>query len=172
MKVLVAYKSSSGNTRKVAEAIYDEIKQEKEIKSVNEVESIEDYNLVFLGFPIHNLGPDTKTVKFLKRHCVDNRQVALFVTHASPEDHEDLPPMLDKFRQAAAGANIVGMFDCQGELAKAVKFIMSAHPSQKFRTWAKEDDSQGKPDATRLEKARVFARETMAKFASGKVTIS
>jgi len=172
MKVLVAYRSSTGNTKKVAEAIYDEIKQEKEIKSINDVESIENYDLVFLGFPIHNLGPDGKTVKFLKKHCVDNRQVALFITHASPEDHEDLPPMLDKFKQAAAGANIVDMFDCQGELAKAVKFLMSVHPSQKFRAWAKEDDSPGKPDAARLEKARAFARDTMAKLASGKVTTS
>lgn len=172
MKVLVAYMSQTGNTKKVAEAIFGEIQSEKEIVNAKEVTSIEGYDLAFLGFPIHNLGPDTKTKKFLQKHCMDTRQVALFVTHASPEDHEDLPPMLEKFRQAAAGANIVGMFDCQGELAKAVKFVMSVHPDKKFRTWAKEDESQGQPDATRLEKARAFARDTLAKRASGKVTAS
>ena len=113
MKVLVAYMSKTGNTKKVAEAIFEEIGDEKEIKTVDGVDSVEGYDLAFLGFPIHNLGPDKKTVKFLEKHCVNGRTVALFITHASPEGHEDLPPMLDKFRQAASGTNIVDMFDCQ-----------------------------------------------------------
>lgn len=37
MKVLVAYMSQTGNTKEVAEAIFDEIKCEKEIKRLNEI---------------------------------------------------------------------------------------------------------------------------------------
>ncbi|MFC1978143.1 hypothetical protein ACFLWS_07800 [Chloroflexota bacterium] len=72
--------------------------------------------------------------------------------------------MLDKFKQAAAGANIVGMFDCQGELSKTVKRIMSVYPDAKFRLWAKQDNSKGQPDKARLDKARLFSREVMEKF--------
>ncbi len=134
MKVLVTYMSKSGNTKKVAEAIFEEISDEKEIKTIDEVDSIEDYDLAFLGFPIHGFGPDKKAKKFLEEHCTDKKRVALFITHASPEDHEELPAFLTKFEQAAAGANLLGMFDCQGELAKGVKFVMSIHPEKKLRT--------------------------------------
>ena len=164
MKVLVAYMSKTGNTKKVAEAIFDEIKYEKEIKSIDEVNDIEGYDLAFLGFPIHGFGPDKKAKKFLEEHCTDKKRVALFITHASPEDHEELPAFLTKFEQAAAGANLLGMFDCQGELAKGVKFVMSIHPEKKLRTWSKEDNSKGQPNATRLEKARLFSREVIEKF--------
>lgn len=68
---------------------------------------------------------------------------------------------MEKFRQAAAGAELVGFFDCQGELAKGVKFIMRISPSRRLRADAKRDNSKGQPDETRVEKARIFAKETM-----------
>jgi hypothetical protein len=87
------------------------------------------------------------------------RPVETIRTHASPEGHEELAGSLAKFRDAGAGATLIGMFDCQGELAKGVKLAMSIHPDPKVRLWAKIDDSQGQPDATRLERARGFARD-------------
>ena len=160
MKVLVAYLSQTGNTRKVAEAIYEASECDKEIKSIREVKSLEGYDLAFLGFPVHNFGPDGKTKRFLER-LASGHQIALFITHASPEGAEELPGWLAKFRDAAAGATVVGTFDCQGELAQGVKRIMSIMPDPKLRLWAKIDNSQGQPDATRLERARTFAGDVM-----------
>ena len=51
MRILVAYMSVTGNTRKVAEAIYDVITEEKEIGELKDLESLEGYDLIFLGFP-------------------------------------------------------------------------------------------------------------------------
>jgi flavodoxin len=164
MKVLVAYMSKTGNTKKVAEAIFDEIGDEKELKTVDEVDGIEGYDVAFLGFPIHMEGPDKKTAKLLEKHCVDGRKVVLFITHAAPEDSPDLPPMLDKFRQAARGTNIVDMFDCQGELDKTTKRIMSVLPNAKLRMWAKQDNSKGQPDEVRLDRARAFSRNVMERL--------
>jgi flavodoxin len=110
MKVLVAYMSKTGNTRKVAEAIYEEIERDKEIKRVKEVKDLEGYDLAFLGFPVYNHGPDKKARRFLERQ--------------------------------------------------------TKYPDPKVRLWAKIDDSQGQPDATRLERARVFARDIMEKVSS------
>jgi len=39
VKTLVTYMSKTGNTKKVAEAIFDEINGEKEIKTIDEVDS-------------------------------------------------------------------------------------------------------------------------------------
>ena len=76
MKVLVAYMSRTGNTKKVAEAIYGAIPQPKEIKRVEDVTSLEGYDLAFLGFPMHAFGPDKQVKKFLETHVKD-RAIAL-----------------------------------------------------------------------------------------------
>jgi flavodoxin len=157
--------SKTGNTKKVAEAIYGEIACDKELKRVESVKDLEGYDLAFLGFPIHIYGPDKKAKRFLESQT-EGKRIALFITHASPEDHEELPGYLAKFKDAVAGATLVGMFDCQGELAKGIKLLMSVQPDPKQRLWAKTDDSQGQPDATRIERARVFARKTMETISS------
>lgn len=115
MKVLVAYMSQTGNTKKVAEAIYDTIPQPKEIKHVEDVTSLEGYDLSFLGFPMHGYGPDKKVKNFLETHVKD-RPIALFITHMAPESAPPLKGWIQKFSDAAVGANIVGVFDCQGQL--------------------------------------------------------
>lgn len=164
MKVLVAYMSSTGNTKKVAEAIHGEIAAEKELKQVSEVESLGPYDLSFLGFPTHGYGPDKKTKEHLARLCKDGKKVALFVTHSAPETEPEVPEWIAKFKQAAAGAEIAGVFDCQGQLAKGVKLFMKLSPNKKLRTDAKRDNSQGQPDAKRLERARAFAKDTMSRM--------
>jgi flavodoxin len=161
MKILVTYLSKTGNTKKIAEAIYEEITDDKEIKPIDEVESITDYDVTFLGFPIHQMGPDKKEVSLMERHCTNGRNIVLFLTHAAPEDNPELQPMLGKFIQAASGANIIDMFDCQGELAKGVKLIMSIMPDARLRRWAKQDNSQGQPDETRVNRAHDFTKKVM-----------
>jgi flavodoxin len=161
MKVLVAYMSSTGNTKKVADAIYNEINCEKEIKPIAEVHDIGAYDLSFLGFPTHGYGPDKKTQEMLGRLCTSSRKVALFVTHGAPENEPEVPEWLAKFKQAAAGAELVGCFDCQGEMSAGVKFFMKISLNKKMRADVKKDNSKGQPDETRLEKARAFARDTL-----------
>lgn len=41
---------------------------------------------------------------------------------------------------------------------------MSIFPNAQFRKWARMNNSQGQPDATRIERARAFAREVMKKL--------
>jgi flavodoxin len=166
MRVLVAYMSKTGNTKRVAEAIYGALDCEKQIMPIDQVVDIGGYDLSFLGFPIQRFGPDPKAVSFLQKHCQPGRDVALFVTHAAPEDAAELPEWLEGFRNAADGANIVGMFDCQGQLAKGIKLIMSIIPNRELRAMAKRDNSQGQPDAARLERARAYAREMLERKAS------
>lgn len=164
MKVLVAYMSSTGNTKKIAEAIHGEISAEKEIKPVSEVDDLGAYDLSFLGFPTHGYGPDKKTRAILEKLCRDKKKVALFVTHAAPETEPEVAEYIAKFKQAASGAEIVGTFDCQGQLASGVKFIMKISPNKKLRSDAKRDNSQGQPDGKRIDMAKAFARETMGRM--------
>ena len=52
MKALVAYYSESGNTEKLAKAIYEGINvSDKEIASISDA-SAKDYDIIFIGFPV------------------------------------------------------------------------------------------------------------------------
>jgi flavodoxin len=160
MKVLVAYMSQTGNTKKVAEAIYSAIPQPKEIKRVEDVTSLEGYDLAFLGFPMHSFGPDEPAKTFLETHVKD-RAIALFITHMAPEGFQPLQGGIQKFKDAAVRANIVGVFDCQGQADQQLKTRMLNSPNPQLRRFAQADNSQGQPDETRLERARTFANEIM-----------
>jgi flavodoxin I len=159
--VLVAYMSSTGNTKNVAEATYDEITSDKEIKLIREVQEIGAHDLSFLVFPTHQMGTDKKVKEFLAKHCTDGRKVRLFVLQGDPEGVPEIAEWIDKFKQTARGANIIGFFNCQGEISQGVKFIMRTSFNKKIRTWAKTDNSMGQPDEERLENARAFAKDIL-----------
>jgi flavodoxin len=163
MKVLVAYRSITGNTKKIAEAIFNEIQVVKEIKEVDEVTSLEGYDLSFLGFPMEWFGPSEKVKQFLENYT-KGKTIALFITPASPEEGGTvLEGWLENFKQAASDANLVGLFNCQGQLSQQIKQYMLSHSNPDYRRWAEGDTSQGQPDKARVERARRFAAEIMEK---------
>jgi flavodoxin len=163
MKVLVAYMSQTGNTQKVAEAIYREISHDKEIKNLEEVESLDDYHFSFIGFPLHAFGPAEPAKKFLEEHSA-GKTIALFITHAAPEESEEVKGWLKTSQEAASNADIVNVFDCQGELAQPVIDMLLSSDDPNMRAFGELGPAtKGLPDETRLERARAFARDTMAK---------
>jgi len=168
MKVIIGYLSQTGNTEKVAEAIFGEIQAEKYIRQLGEIEGLEGYDLAFIGFPIHGFGPAKDAKEFLGKHSA-GKNVALFITHAAPEDSEELQQWLDDCKAPAAGASLLGVFDCQGELAKEVADFMLKSGDSQLIAYAKDRPSTvGQPDAARLRRARVFAREVMQKYSASR----
>lgn len=163
MRILVTYFSQSGNTRKVAEAIHEELGSDAELKELSEVENLDGYDLTFLGFPIMAFGPAQPAKEFMEKHA-DGKKVALFVTHAAPEDEAQLEDWLVNCRKAATCAESVGFFHCQGELAEAVAEALLKSDNEMLQAFGRRrPDTLGQPDAERLARARAFARETMEK---------
>ncbi len=164
MRVLVAYFSQTGNTRKVAEAIYGEIAGEKEIKEVGELEDLEGYGLVFYGFPIQAGNPAKDAGDFLKAHG-DGKRIAVFTTHGAPEGATRVGPWLDKIRGLVpgVGAELVGLFDCQGEVSQAIVDFLLNNDDPELKRYGREVlEAKGLPDEARLQRAHDFAREIMA----------
>ena len=98
---------------------FQEIQAEKEIKELKDLDGLEGYDLYFVGFPIQAYGPAHTAKVFLEKHAA-GKDIVLFITHASGEDSELLQEWLPNCRAAAVGANVVGMFNCRGELAQNV----------------------------------------------------
>jgi flavodoxin len=164
MKTLVSYFSQTGKTRLVAEAIYEAVPGEKVIKAFDQVDSLEGYDLTFIGFPIIAFGPAPQGKEFLAKYSV-GKKVALFITHASPEKQEGLDLWLDKCREAASGADLVGMFDCMGELSEQVaEFLIKSNDPVLKAFGERRGETLGQPDETRLQRAREFAREIIKKL--------
>jgi flavodoxin len=165
MRTLVTYFTQSGNTKKVADAIFGVIEGEKEIKPIEDVDAVEGYDLIFVGSPMHGFGLNENVKAFVEKNG-KGKNIALFVTHASPEEAiEQLQPWLDSCKEAAAGTNLVGFFNCQGELSKELADAMVKLDDSQAVSWGKQRDvTLGQPDPVRLERARAFARETISKM--------
>jgi flavodoxin len=169
MTILVTYLSVTGNTKLVAKSIYDEIEERKEMMPLDEVDSLDGYDLTFIGFPIHAGSAPPEVEEFLERNCTE-QNVAFFCTHASfadpsaPSSEEQIRAMVDNIRRAAGEAMLLGAFDCQGELAEdaALKFLHSPDPG--MQRYAKVRHlTMGFPSANDLSEAKLFAHDMMAK---------
>jgi hypothetical protein len=164
MKILVTYFSQTGNTKKIAEAIFEEIKTEKEIKPLDEVENLEGYDFAFLGFPVHGFGPTKKAADFIKKHAID-KNIALFVTHAMPPDNPMLKDLLNKCQNPASKSNLVDFYHCQGELAeKIAKLLIDSGNPQMAEFGKMRDMTAGHPNEEEVENARIFARDIIEKI--------
>jgi flavodoxin len=164
MKALVTYASNTGRTRKVADAIFNELECEKEIREIAQAGDLDEFDVIFVGFPIIAFGPNPVAKEFLENNA-SGRQIAMFVTHGAPEDSPDVAGWLNKCRAPAAGAAVLGVFDCQGEVDDNVIQMLLKSDNPMMRQFGEMGPStKGQPDASRLKKARDFARQVMAKL--------
>ena len=165
MKTAVVYHTASGNTQKVAAAIAAALEPAVTAVPLSDAPPLDDCDLVFFGMPIEQFGAPKPARAFLEQRCAGHR-VALFVTHAAPEDAPELSPWLDNCRQAAAGTELVGLFNCQGQLAEPVRQAMLASGMPELVGFAEMANvAAGQPDESRLAAAAEFARDTAGRCA-------
>ncbi len=161
MKVLVAYYSETGNTEKVARAIYESVQEEKTIKKFSEVESLAGYDLLFIGFPVQSHSVPVKAMSIFDLLAA-GQKVALFSTHGSLRGGE-LPRQAIEHALALSGkAMILGTFGCRGRVSENIVAALMKKPEHK--AWAEEAQSAAKhPDEHDLEDAGDFARQMLSK---------
>lgn len=164
MKILVTYSTRTNNTKIIAEAIYGEIEFKKDIRIMEELDNLNEYELVFFGFPIENYGPSQEVREFLKKHST-NKKIALFITHGSPEYSDFLLPWLEESKKCLDDTTeLLGLFNCQGDVAQSVIDSMSKSDNPILRYFAQESSKvSGQPDETRVKKAKDFANEILNK---------
>jgi len=159
MKILVTYLSQTGNTKKIAEAIFESLEEDKTIEPMDEVQEIDDYSLIFIGFPVHSHSVPYKTESFL-RQIPGGKKIALFSTHGSLPGGPLATEALEHAAVTASKAKVLGTFSCRGKVSMAALEVLSKSPEHK--SWAEmAPSSQTHPDEGDLEDARSFAKWVM-----------
>jgi flavodoxin len=155
-KTLVTYYSRTGNTQKVAEAIYETLDGDRTLTPIEEIQAIEAYNLVFVGFPVHSHSVPYRVEEFLKK-VPPNKKVALFCTHGSLTGGRLSREAIEYATILAAKAKILGTFSCRGRVSLEALTALSKSPEHVAWTEMAASASTH-PDASDLEDARSFAR--------------
>jgi flavodoxin len=155
-KILVTYYSKTGNTKKIAEAIYEALPEIKEIKPIDEVQKTEDYNLIFVGFPIFSHSVPFILEKFLKT-IPKGKRIALFSTHGALTGSPLSREAIEYAVTLASQAKVISTFSCRGKVSLEGLEALSRSPEHQAWTDMAASASNH-PTGEDLGEARAFAR--------------
>ncbi len=161
MKTLVTFFSKTGNTEKVAKTIAQAIESEIDLKPVEGVESAEEYDVIFCGFPVHAHSVPMP-VQHLIKSLPAGKKIALFTTHGSLRGGELAITAIEHAVSLTSKLTLLGTFGCRGKVNPKVLEALEKQPEHK--AWAQMAQSAaGHPDEADLEDGRDFAKKMMAK---------
>ena len=141
MKALVTYYTQTGNTEKIARAIFEALPLDKELIPVQDLQGAKGYDIIFCGFPV-------------QVHSVPGK--AQPSTHGSLRGGQLPKQAFEHAIGLASKAKVIGHFGCRGKAdPKIIEFLMKTLEN---RAWAEEAQSaDGHPDAADLADAKEFA---------------
>jgi flavodoxin len=161
-KTLVTYFSLTGNTKKVAEAIFEEIPDDKALKPIEEVDDLAPYPNIFVGFPVHSHSVPYQAEVFLKK-IPKGKKVALFSTHGSVTGSHLSREALEYASILVAKAKLIDTFSCRGKVSMKALEVLKKSPEHE--AWADMAPSAAThPDEHDLAEARAFARWAVTLF--------
>lgn len=116
MKILVTYSSKTGNTKKLAEGIFEGLgEMEKDIAPMSEVKSLEKYDIILAGYWVDKGGPNEEASAFLKQ--ITGKKLGIFATLAFWPDSEHAFSSIQAGEALVKENNhVIGKFICQGKI--------------------------------------------------------
>ena len=163
-KIAVIYSSKTGNTKKVATAIFKALPADSELYPVETAPEPENFDLIFMGYWVDKGTADKQAKKYMQ--TITNSKVAIFATLGAYPDSDHAKKSMEE-GAACLGENceVVSTFICQGVIAPELIEWMSKLPEDhphapddaRRQRWK---DAVGKPDDSDLGNAAQFARET------------
>ena len=181
MNALVGYYSQSGNTEKIANAIYEELSNhyQASIEKLGSIspESMNDYDLVFIGSPCIDSDLAVPVKNFLNDLPTPPKfKLAGFYTHATLMTDDDgqgglfskwAGMCLTTFEQTCESKQIsfLGLFHCQGIPNPGIEQFIKQEIITDEKEWATYlPDIKTRPNEEDIENARSFAKEIISKL--------
>ena len=155
-KTLVTYFSRTGNTKKIAEAVFEAVPGDKVLLPMKEVSDLAPYRLVFVGFPVQSHSVPPPVEEFLKR-IPAGKKIAFFSTHGSVTGSNLAREAVEHAAILVRGAKLVGTFACRGKVSLAALEVLGRSPEHE--AWADMAASAAThPDEHDVADAKAFAR--------------
>jgi flavodoxin len=153
---LVAYFSLSGNTQKVAATIFASLPEPRTMRPIAEVQDMDEYDLIFIGFPVHSHSVPIQVEKFL-RGIPKGKKIALFSTHGSHTGSRLSREAIEHAVVVSSQARLISTFSCRGKVSTHALETLSRSPEHE--AWTEMAASaRTHPNEHDLEDAANFAR--------------
>jgi flavodoxin len=175
LKVLVIYYSESGQTEKIANVIFNAVKEEHEAELKKllrvDVNNLNSYDLVFIGTPCHDSDLAKPTIEFLSK-LPDNPRFKLagFYTHACmpPEASEEYNALFERWVGKCQPTferitnvkeiDLLGIFRCMGAAVPPIEQFIHSEIVTDEKLWKEVlPIIRASPNAEDIENARKFA---------------
>ena len=183
MKVLVTYYSETGNTEKIAKAIYEEVAKnhDSSLKILKEtkISDLDNYDLVFLGSATHSSDLAKPVLNFIKEITEKSKfKIAGFVTHAVylPSEDEEITASHNRWAgrciqtfeslQEEKGIEFIKFFSCMGAPSPPIEeFIQTSVIPTEEQYNAYIEIVRKHPNEEDIENAKNFAQSVLKKCA-------
>ena len=165
MKILIAYSSLTGNTKKLAEALHLELPN-ADLCPISSAPNPDNYDLVFAGFWVEAENANKAMCTFLKR--LGGKPVALFATLGAYPDSQHAADSLKAAEAEIPNGNVIDSFICQGRIDPMMIEWMEQLPSDddnaptdsRRQLWK---DAETHPNDQDLENVVSWAKAVIAK---------
>lgn len=163
MKILIAYSSKTGNTRKVAEAIHAEL-PDAVLTDVKDSPNPSAYDLIFVGSWIDKGTADEGARTFMEK--LDGKRVAIFSTLGAYPDSEHAEKSLNKIAELLPSCTVLDRWICQGAIDPKLIAWMSDLPAEhphapdeaRIKRWK---DAESHPDEQDFRSVRAWAAKVL-----------
>lgn len=159
MKYSIVYSSQTGNTKLLADHIYEQLQKEDCVYQGTANEEALKADRIYIGFWTDKGKCDPKTEEFLQ--TLTNQEVFLFGTAGFGESAAYFEQIIKRTEAAIPeGVKVVGNYMCQGKMPASVReryVKMSAAPEMKEKMEnliRNFDAALSHPDAQDLEKLK------------------
>ena len=159
MKILVAYSSVTGNTKKVAQAVADELK-DCDLLDIKDVKNL-DYDIIIVGTWIRRTTADPKAIEFIDN--IKEKKVAFFFTLGAYPNSEYAGRCIKNINELFLKNNniLLGNFHCHGAVSpnvieramKRSKDDPHGSIEQRMKRWK---DASTHPDENDLINAKLY----------------
>jgi flavodoxin len=162
MKVLVTYYSKTKNTEKLAKSIFEAIVYDKKLAYVDEVVTMDDFDLIFIGFPVQAHSVPLPAQKFIDR-VPEGKHVAFFSTHGSLRGGRLPKQAFEHAFSLAKKLRVLGHFGARGRVESWLLESLKKKPEHE--AWVEEAlGAYEHPNEADLQDAQHFALEMINKF--------
>jgi flavodoxin len=170
MKVLITFFSQSGNTEKIAKAIWEEasLAHEADCKKLEDITPVDvaGYDVIFIGSPLHSgslAAPVKECLGVLQ--ASSGQKLAGFITHFAPAyPEQDMTKFAEPIKAACQekGIEYVGCFDCQGALAQPMHEPVQKKLGLSDEAWAgMVEQMTGHPNEEDVANAKACAKAVL-----------